>query len=281
VGQETLSRFYVLHVVVLPLVTAILVAVHFWRVRKDGGICRPKTTSVRQGLKHRETETPAMVEQDDPSTESTEILTWPTAIWAQGAVALGTLAFVIVLALAWDAPLKEMANPVVPENPAKSPWFLLGIQELVSYSAVMGGVLLPGFLAGLFVLLPFLDREQEGLGVWFAGREGLILTSRSSALTLAASILLLSINVQWGWIHQWQPGTYQWLLMVFNPGTVLLVLISSWTAFVLKKTGSTRMAALAWVTCVLTGFVVFTLMGLWFRGPNWEFYWWPGRWPVV
>ena len=99
----------------------------------------------------------------------------------------------------------------------------------------MGGVVLPGFLAGLFVLLPFLDREQEGRELWFTGRGGRILTARSSALTLVASILLLSINVQWGWIHQWLPGTYQWLLMVINPGTVLLALIASWSALVLKN----------------------------------------------
>ena len=38
VGGETLLRFYVLHCVALPLVVAVLIAVHFWRVRKDGGI---------------------------------------------------------------------------------------------------------------------------------------------------------------------------------------------------------------------------------------------------
>jgi quinol-cytochrome oxidoreductase complex cytochrome b subunit len=36
VGQETLIRFYVLHVMILPLALAFLVAIHFWRVRKDG-----------------------------------------------------------------------------------------------------------------------------------------------------------------------------------------------------------------------------------------------------
>jgi quinol-cytochrome oxidoreductase complex cytochrome b subunit len=38
VGGETLLRFYVLHCVALPLAAAVLIAVHFWRVRKDGGI---------------------------------------------------------------------------------------------------------------------------------------------------------------------------------------------------------------------------------------------------
>jgi cytochrome b6 len=42
VGQMALLRFYVLHVVVLPLLMAVLVGVHFWRIRKDGGLSRPQ-----------------------------------------------------------------------------------------------------------------------------------------------------------------------------------------------------------------------------------------------
>src|SRR5207253_7468242 len=41
VGGETLLRFYVLHCVAIPLAAALLIAVHFWRVRKDGGISGP------------------------------------------------------------------------------------------------------------------------------------------------------------------------------------------------------------------------------------------------
>jgi quinol-cytochrome oxidoreductase complex cytochrome b subunit len=41
VSQNTLLRFYVLHVILLPLVAAVLLAVHFWRIRKDGGISGP------------------------------------------------------------------------------------------------------------------------------------------------------------------------------------------------------------------------------------------------
>ncbi len=41
VGQEALLRFYVLHCVVLPFLSGLLMAVHFWRVRKDGGISGP------------------------------------------------------------------------------------------------------------------------------------------------------------------------------------------------------------------------------------------------
>ena len=41
VGQGTLIRFYVMHVIAFPLITAILMVVHFWRIRKDGGISGP------------------------------------------------------------------------------------------------------------------------------------------------------------------------------------------------------------------------------------------------
>ena len=41
VGEATLNRFYILHCVAIPLVVSGLIAVHFWRVRKDGGISQP------------------------------------------------------------------------------------------------------------------------------------------------------------------------------------------------------------------------------------------------
>ena len=41
VGEETLNRFYILHCVAIPLAAAGLIAIHFWRIRKDGGISQP------------------------------------------------------------------------------------------------------------------------------------------------------------------------------------------------------------------------------------------------
>ena len=50
----------------------------------------------------------------------------------------------MLLALVVPAPLEEAANPEVTPNPAKAPWYFLGLQELVGYSALVGGVLIPG-----------------------------------------------------------------------------------------------------------------------------------------
>jgi quinol-cytochrome oxidoreductase complex cytochrome b subunit len=41
VGAPTLLRFYVLHCIVLPIFASVLMILHFWRVRKDGGISGP------------------------------------------------------------------------------------------------------------------------------------------------------------------------------------------------------------------------------------------------
>ncbi|CUS99153.1 Cytochrome b(N-terminal)/b6/petB, partial [Candidatus Kryptobacter tengchongensis] len=46
VGPPALLRFYVFHCIFLPLVTAIFLAVHFWRVRKDGGISGPAPKKI-------------------------------------------------------------------------------------------------------------------------------------------------------------------------------------------------------------------------------------------
>jgi quinol-cytochrome oxidoreductase complex cytochrome b subunit len=78
-----------------------------------------------------------------------------------------TVATTLILSYYYDAPLKELANAAVPENPAKAPWYFLGLQELVSYSAFMGGMLIPIIVLVGLALIPFLDRRPGGEGTWF------------------------------------------------------------------------------------------------------------------
>jgi quinol-cytochrome oxidoreductase complex cytochrome b subunit len=49
IGEEALIRFYLLHVMILPLALAVLMGVHFWRIRKDGGMCKPADADTRVG----------------------------------------------------------------------------------------------------------------------------------------------------------------------------------------------------------------------------------------
>src|SRR3990172_11906143 len=95
------------------------------------------------------------------------VMSWPHLFWAELAVFMVTVAVTLVFSYYSDAPLKELANPAIPENPAKAPWYFLGIQELVSYSAFMGGLVIPAIAVLGLALIPFLDRRPGGEGVWF------------------------------------------------------------------------------------------------------------------
>ena len=102
---------------------------------------------------------------------------WPYLLRAELLVLIATMLVCVALGCFFDAPLREPANPALPENPAKAPWYFLGLQELVSYHAFIGGVAIPGLLAGLVLLYPYIEmfverlfgiRDRGGQGVWFA-----------------------------------------------------------------------------------------------------------------
>jgi quinol-cytochrome oxidoreductase complex cytochrome b subunit len=181
VGQEALLRFYVLHVAVLPAVISLVIAIHFWRIRKDGGLSRPPESEVKPIL-----EMPKAGVILDPKrtyglqglvrgpltkvgdVPDNEVFSWPHLFRAELFVLVVTLSVILVLALVFNAPLEEPVNALHPPNPAKAPWYFLGLQEMVSYSAFWGGIGVPGIFVMLLLLTPYLDRNPKGVGKWFA-----------------------------------------------------------------------------------------------------------------
>ena len=256
VGQAALSRFFMLHVIFLPVTLMVLTAVHFWRIRKDGGISRP-------------------VDQTEE-----KLYSWPVVMWAELAILLLTVAALLVMAFLFDAPLRERANTDFAENPAKSPWYFLGIQELVSYSAFAGGVIIPVLFLVFLISIPYMDREERNIGIWFSGRAGRKLTWQSLGFSLISTILFVIILVRYGWFRDWFPDIPQVVIMLVNPATLSALFYILWAVGIRRKTGSSRMSAIALFTCTMTGFIIYTAIGIWFRGPNWEFYWSPSQWPV-
>ncbi|MCP4213515.1 MAG: DUF4405 domain-containing protein [bacterium] len=302
VGQDALTRFYLLHVIILPVVCTIMIGLHFWRIRKDGGLSRPEnadqlvmeaegsTAEEAEGkkgeFKLNPNKTYGLMElvkgrsaHLDRGPDQT-VMTWPVGIWAEVAVFMLTLSVMLLLAYFFDAPLKELANPAIPENPAKAPWYFLGLQELVSYSAFMGGVGIPTLVVGFMLMLPYLDREPNHVGLWFSNGEGKRVARNSMLLTAAFLTSLLAFTVKFGWLRNWFPKISQTIIIFINPGTILVGFFSIWTLWILKKTGSTRTAALALFSCFLVSFIILTIMGSHFRGPNWDFFWSHADWPV-
>ncbi len=275
VGQAALTRFYMLHIIFLPLLLMVLLALHLWRIRKDGGLSRPANADE---IVAKEIEPNSL---NNNQSANFKIYAWPTALWAELAVLMLIGALLFLAAYVVDAPLLEHANPAVPENPAKSPWYFLGIQELVSYSAFSGGILIPlGFLAFL-VSIPFKDTQENYLGEWFSGSLGKKIMRQSALFALLFTAALFALHVSFGWINDWFPGTPQLLLTFVNPGTLTALAYILWSIYVQRKWQSTRMAAIALFTCVMLGYLFFTLIGIYFRGPNWEFYWLKSQWPAL
>lgn len=294
IGEEALIRFYLLHVMILPLALAMLLAVHLWRIRKDGGLTRPADADARLGPMPHEiypvfTAAPqktyhlaaivrgrtALVGEGPENT----VPAMPHLFYAEAGVFMLTLFICVALSLISDAPLKEIANPAVPENPAKAPWYFLGLQELVSYSAFMGGIGIPAIVIVGLMLIPYLDRETDGTGEWFGGPGGLPLVLRSTVFGLAAVIGVEVVAIHFGWIREWWVAAPQLLITFLNPGTVLTVLYAAYSVRCVRRYDSTRAGALALFTCFLCGFLVLTILGVYFRGPNWDFYWSPADWP--
>ncbi|MFI5397916.1 MAG: cytochrome b N-terminal domain-containing protein [Candidatus Binatia bacterium] len=295
IGEEALIRFYLLHVMILPLGLMLLMGIHFWRIRKDGGMAKPADVELRVGAADPETfpvftEAPAktyqlaaIVRGRTPAVgrgpEKT-LPAMPHLFYAEAGVFMLTIFICVALSLISDAPLKELANPAVPENPAKAPWYFLGLQELVSYSAFMGGMGIPGIVIIGLLLIPYLDRESEGTGDWFGGPGGLGLVFRSMAFGIAAVLAVEIFAIHFGWIREWFPKVPQMLITVVNPGTVLTAIYAAYSLWLVRRYNSTRAGALGLFTCFLCGFIVLTIVGTHFRGPNWDFYWSPSQWPV-
>ncbi len=302
VGQEALIRFYLLHVIVLPLLTTILIGMHFWRIRKDGGLTRPASEDEEsdedKGGGNGKGATDGVVSKEAPSKTYglmalvpgrtavvdrlmvNTIPTWPGALYAVAALSMVTLAVMLALGFFFDAPLAELANPAVPENPAKAPWYFLGLQEMVSYSAFAGGIAIPAIVVLGLMMVPYLDREENDIGVWFGGPRGRVICLASAIFATIVVIGMLCFTVNEGWLREWYPKLPPVIITFVNPGTVILVLCMTWSMLVTKITNSTRLGALAMFCCFLVGFVILTYFATVHRGPNWEFFWSQSQWPV-
>jgi len=92
-----------------------------------------------------------------------KVNTWPHLMLPEFVALMSMTAFLIFLSAILQAPLLEEANPNVTPNPAKAPWYFLGLQELLSYwDPQIAGVMIPLVLGvGLFMAFPYIDRNPE------------------------------------------------------------------------------------------------------------------------
>ncbi len=294
VGQGTLIRFYVLHVIVLPGALLAVAVWHMWRIRKDGGLA--VVEQLREKNRDRMPSAPektktwsvlgiasgTSVTVKDPGTVHREdsLPSSPHLVVRLLGVTAATTAAAMLLALVVAAPLEQAANPEVTPNPAKAPWYFLGLQELVGYTALVGGVVIPGIVLLGLALIPYLDREQKKIGVWWTDRAG----KRWGLIGLAWGLLwtvgCLALGILAPMREMFPNVESQLFFDVVNPATLLLVSFVVLYFGAWRITGSTRTAATATFTAFIVAFVLLTWIGTALRGPGWEFFWPWEAWPT-
>ncbi|HYT75553.1 MAG TPA: cytochrome b N-terminal domain-containing protein [Vicinamibacterales bacterium] len=217
IGPMTLLRFYVLHCVILPLAMLMLISLHVWRVRKDGLSGAPTraipveeaagvfpASTKTYGLMALSRRPRVSVESRDPNDE---VFAWPHLLYRELLVALAVIVVLHAVSLIFMAPLEEIADPTRTPNPAKAPWYFLGLQELVHYSALIGGVIVPTLLVMALLVLPYLDRSEAGAGRWFAPERRVgnivftIIVLLLAGLTVTGTLFR---GPNWAWVWPWR-----------------------------------------------------------------------------
>lgn len=165
-----------------------------------------------------------------------------------------------LLSLLFSAPLEWIANPEHTPNPAKAPWYFLGLQELLHYfPPVVAGVVLPTLVILALVVIPYFPINVKREGMW-KERPQQTLIAVLSAVGVVSAVLLLY-------------GVYAMLIPTWL--ITLLMLLPRFSLSEAGLVGFLRARPLAW--WVMTWFVVIavvlTVIGVLFRGPEWSWTW--------
>ncbi len=128
---------------------------------------------------------------------------------------LVTLALFLI-SMFFDAPLEDLANPLVTPNPGKAPWYFTGIQELIHYTTkpVIPAIIIPTAIVFWLLLIPYIDREPKTrFGLLFnrffvGGRERTTLRLLFTLFILGALIFTVVGSLfrgeNWGFVVPWK-----------------------------------------------------------------------------
>ena len=140
---ETLARFYVLHVVVLPWVLTMLIATHLFLMRVQG-----LATMERVGA-------------EQPIDKKHAVPFFPHHILKEGVVFCLLIGALVTLIILWPVELGEKADPFVTPEGIKPEWYFLSTYQLLKYLPKLLGILVSLIPPLLLLIWPFLDRNPE------------------------------------------------------------------------------------------------------------------------
>lgn len=249
VGVETLAIFYTFHTAVIPGLLTILLVWHFYKVRKNGGVILPRNIDKSQ-LK---------LTHSFPNLVNREVVT-----------ALALTAFILLFSLVLDAPLMEKANPAFSPNPAKSPWYFQGFQELLlHFHPTFAVFIIPVILLIGFTFFPFLkfDTANGQRDFNTATFKPVIIWSALTGFVVTIILILLDEYV----LHFQQADKLlpSWIGEGFIPLLFLAGLTYGFMIFIRKKFGSRRIdLVLALFILFSSAYIVLMLVGTFLRGES-------------
>jgi menaquinol-cytochrome c reductase cytochrome b/c subunit len=195
-----------------------------------------------------------------------QVQTFPEVLF-RAAVAVMILAIVLVwIALMFNAPLEGLADPSHTPNPAKAPWYFLGLQEMLHYfPPVFAGVLVPGLVVMALIVIPYFKVNIEADGLFLKNRDHRL--RMFYAVVALFSIFLLSFKVYAAFVPTLIVAAIMFLAAQGSPQS----------ASVFRRYLAARPLSYWVMTWFLFELVVLTAIGTFFRGPGWSWVWpWRG-----
>jgi hypothetical protein len=198
---------------------------------------------------------PAVDVSDEPM-----VMTFPHLLVRELIAFLALSIMLIAISILFDAPLEEIASPERTPNPAKAPWYFLGLQELLHYyPPIVSGVLLPGLLIFALAIVPYfrINLERRPL---LEGRPLRTLMGMWAVVFLLTLILVVT------------PSETAWPIIA--PLWFVAILASAGNNHRPGRAGiwlHTRSAAFWIFLWFLLAAVTLTVIGVFFRGPGWSF----------
>ena len=133
---------------------------------------------------------------------------WPYLVRIELISALVVSILLIVWSILLDAPLEEAANPTITPNPAKAPWYFLGLQEmLVYFDPWIAGVVLPVLIAGGLMVMPYIDPCVGAVGYYTFRERRLSISIFCFGFFLWTVLIIIGTFMRgpgWMWFWPWE-----------------------------------------------------------------------------
>jgi hypothetical protein len=148
-----------------------------------------------------------------------EVHVWPYLLRVEFLAALIVTVILLVWSITLNAPLEEPSNPTLTMNPAKAPWYFLGLQEmLVYFDPWMAGVVLPTLIIVGLMAIPYMDINPLGNGYYtFKQRRFSILAFCFGFLGLWVLMVIIGTFIRGpGWMWFWPGMTWDHNRLIFE-----------------------------------------------------------------